>query len=74
MVPIVFIPCGKGGRSHFSLNTRLDVSVAVETIAKAKAIWLPEASHYVTAQYPEETAAIIINEIDNGYFDESEIR
>ncbi|GAC1528669.1 MAG: hypothetical protein NVS3B12_00970 [Acidimicrobiales bacterium] len=67
-VPVLFIPAADPRQSAWNSSKRQDVEEALAAIPKARAVWFDPAEHDVHAQHPDEVTQVLLDQIDEGFF------
>ena len=67
-VPALLLPCDDGTGSAHLARKRETVAAAESLLPVSRTHWF-DAGHDVHAQYPERVAAVLVDALDDGFFD-----
>ena len=67
-VPTLFIPAADPAQAAWTEAKRADVEAAVAALPEGRAVWFSPADHDVHAQHPAEVTAVLVRQIEDGFF------
>lgn len=67
-VPTLFIPAADPAQPAWTESKRADIAEALAVLPRGKAVWFSPADHDVHAQHPGEVAAVLLDQVRDGFF------